>query len=41
MLPLVRAAVTPAQALKLAIASDTLSITLMEVVDNAVMLFIP
>ncbi|NBY23194.1 MAG: DUF4396 domain-containing protein [Gammaproteobacteria bacterium] len=41
MLPLVRAAVPMAQALKLALASDTLSITLMEVVDNTVMLFIP
>jgi hypothetical protein len=41
MLPLVRAAVPPAQALKLAFASDTLSISLMEIVDNTVMVYIP
>jgi hypothetical protein len=39
MLPLLRAAVPMAQALKLAIASDTLSISLMEIVDNKVMFF--
>lgn len=41
MQPLVRATVPIAKALKLALASDTLSITLMEIVDNTVMVFIP
>ena len=41
MLPLVRAGVALPAALKLAFASDTASIAIMEVVDNAVMLVIP
>jgi hypothetical protein len=41
MLPLIRAEVPLAIALKLALASDTLSITVMEIVDNAVMVLIP
>jgi len=41
MLPLVRAAVPMAKALKLALASDTISISLMEIVDNTVMVFTP
>lgn len=39
MLPLVRATVPKAKALKFALASDTLSITLVEIVDNTVMVF--
>jgi hypothetical protein len=41
LLPLVRAEVALAAALPLAFASDTLSITVMEIVDNAIMLVIP
>jgi hypothetical protein len=41
MLPLLRAKVTLRRALGLALASDTLSITIMEIVDNTVMLVIP
>ncbi len=41
MIPLLRAGMAPAQALKLALAADAASITVMEVVDNAVMLAIP
>jgi len=41
MLPLRRHAIPPRQALKLALASDTASITIMEVVDNLIMLVIP
>ena len=40
LLPLLKA-VDPRTALKLALASDTASITVMEIVDNAVMLVIP
>jgi hypothetical protein len=41
LLPLVRAGVALATALPLAFASDTLSITVMEIVDNAIMLVVP
>lgn len=41
MLPLLRADVAPAAALKLAFASDTVSIAIMEIVDNLVILMIP
>jgi hypothetical protein len=41
MLPLLRSGVTPPQALGLALASDTISIVIMEIVDNALMLLIP
>jgi len=41
MLPLVRAGVTLRTALGLAFASDSVSIAIMEIVDNAVMLVIP
>ena len=41
LVPLVRAGVVLATALPLAFASDTISITIMEVVDNAIMLLIP
>ncbi len=41
LLPLVRAGMPPGRAVGLALASDTLSITTMEIVDNAVMLLIP
>jgi hypothetical protein len=41
MLPLLRAGVALRTALGLAFASDTISIAIMEVVDNAVMLVIP
>ncbi|CAI4033317.1 hypothetical protein DNFV4_03753 [Nitrospira tepida] len=39
--PLLRAGLAPATALGLAFASDTLSITTMEIVDNGLMLAIP
>ena len=39
--PLLRAAVPLTSALPLAFASDTLSITVMEIVDNAIVLLIP
>lgn len=41
MLPLLRANIDLGTALKLAFASDTVSITIMEIVDNAIMLVIP
>lgn len=41
MLPLLRAHVPMKTALGLAFAADTVSITIMEIVDNAVMLLIP
>ena len=39
--PLLRAGMTVSMALPLAFASDTLSITIMEIVDNAIMVMIP
>ena len=41
MLPLVRSGLALSAVLPLAFASDTLSITVMEIVDNAIMLAIP
>ena len=41
LLPLLRAGMGLVAALALALASDTLSITIMEIVDNAVVLLIP
>jgi hypothetical protein len=41
MLPLVRSGLGVAAAIPLALASDTISIAIMEVVDNAVMLAVP
>ena len=41
MLPLLRSGMALAAVLPLAFASDTLSITVMEIVDNAVMLVVP
>ncbi len=41
MLPLLRAGLTLGAAIRLALAADTISITLMEVVDNGIMLLIP
>jgi hypothetical protein len=41
MVPLLRAQVALASAIPLAFASDTLSITVMEIVDNLIMLLIP
>jgi hypothetical protein len=41
MLPLLRAGLAFGAALSLALAADTISITIMEVVDNAIMLLIP
>lgn len=41
MLPLLRSGMALKQAIGLALAADTISITIMEVVDNAVMLIIP
>ena len=41
LLTLFRAGIGVGPALKLALASDTISITIMEIVDNAVMLIIP
>ena len=41
MLPLLRAGIAPRTALGLAFASDTVSIAVMEIVDNIVMLVIP
>ena len=41
LLPLVRAGLPLATALGLALASDTASITIMEVIDNAIMLAVP
>ena len=41
MLPLLRAGLALSAAIPLALASDTISIAVMEVVDNAIMLLIP
>jgi hypothetical protein len=41
MLPLLRSGMPLRQAIGLALAADTISITIMEVVDNAVLLIIP
>jgi len=41
MVPLLRAEVALASAIPLALAADTLSIAVMEIVDNAIMLVIP
>jgi uncharacterized protein DUF4396 len=41
MLPLLRAGIALGAALPLALASDTLSITVMEIVDNLIILVIP
>ena len=41
MLPLLRAGLALGAAIPLALASDTISIAVMEVVDNAIMLLIP
>jgi hypothetical protein len=41
MLPLLRSGIGMKTALSLAFAADTASITIMEIVDNAVMLLIP
>src|SRR5919112_5031868 len=41
MLPLLRAGLALGAAIPLALAADTLSITVMEIVDNAVMLVVP
>ncbi|HKJ50691.1 MAG TPA: DUF4396 domain-containing protein [Gammaproteobacteria bacterium] len=41
MMPLLRSGMTFAKATGLALASDTASITVMEIVDNAIMLVIP
>ncbi len=41
LVPLVRAGIAFSTAMGLALASDTLSITIMEIVDNALMLVIP
>jgi Domain of unknown function (DUF4396) len=41
MRPLLRSGLALAAAAKLALASDTVSITIMEIVDNAIMLVIP
>ena len=41
MLPLLRGGMTLAAAIPVALAADTLSITIMELVDNAIILAIP
>ena len=41
MLPLVRSGLALSTVIPLALAADTLSITVMEIVDNAIMLVIP
>ena len=41
MIPLLRSGLALATTLPLAFASDTLSITVMEIVDNAIMLVVP
>jgi len=41
MLPLLRSGLTLASAIPIALAADTISITIMEIVDNAIMLLIP
>jgi hypothetical protein len=40
-IPLLRAGVAPRRAMLLALASDTVSISIMEVVDNAIMFLVP
>ena len=41
LVPLLRGGLLPGKALRLALAADTVSITIMEIVDNGVMLVIP
>ncbi|MDX5393986.1 MAG: DUF4396 domain-containing protein [Caulobacteraceae bacterium] len=41
MLPLIKAGLAFGQVLKLALAADTISITIMEIIDNLIMLVIP
>ncbi len=41
MIPLLRGGVALAAAIPVALAADTISITIMEIVDNAIMLLIP
>ena len=41
IVPLVRAGIAPRRVLRLALAADTASITVMEIVDNLVMVLIP
>ncbi len=41
LVPLLRGGMAVSQALRLALAADTISITIMEIVDNAVMLVVP
>jgi hypothetical protein len=41
MIPLLRSGLAYGKVLSLALASDTVSITIMEIVDNAIMLLIP
>ena len=41
MLPLLRSGISLGSAIPVALAADTISITVMEVVDNAIMLWIP
>jgi len=41
MLPLLRAGLRPREVLRIALAADTASITIMEIVDNLVMLVVP
>jgi Domain of unknown function (DUF4396) len=41
MIPLLRAGLAFGPVLKLALAADTVSVTIMEIVDNAIMLVIP
>ena len=41
MLPLLRAGMTLGAVIPLALATDTISIAIMEIVDNAIMLLIP
>jgi hypothetical protein len=41
MIPLLRAGLAFGSVLKLALAADTVSITIMEIIDNAIMLLIP
>jgi hypothetical protein len=41
MIPLLRAGLAFGAALRLALAADTVSIAIMEIVDNVIMIFIP
>ena len=41
MIPLLRSGIALAAAIPVALAADTISITIMEIVDNAIMLLIP